>query len=186
MKKGIVIFIIALSISSQLKGSILNRADAVKKNKYMLGIGSGLEFNNNYMCLGSFEYGISHIINFILKTGYLNDENFYIQGLVRFLVTERFGGTDNLVISAGGHYSKKPGFDTALFIGDKVKSMNYHLGFDFSFNFPSNNSDKLEYPGSFVMGLSFYLNFIKKLLTVEFNVPVTSYRNYILSAGIFI
>jgi len=145
------------------------------------------------------EYGASDSINLILRTGYAMEEaGLPYAGLeTKFILSERFGGTDVFALNIGGHWSGGPngrfeksfGVDVALVAGNFFFKFDNYLGFDFDFDFvkdtfkPEDNEKftptKICYPGEFIFGakLTPFANKNNGII-IEGGIPVTSYSSY--------
>ncbi|GEM_PF-2705785 len=188
MKKLLIILILT-TISGNLYSLTYTTAKLPDEKTVEIGASGGILTDGNFEGLLTVEYPWIDRLGSILKLGYKSEtdytntkekslirKGFYVGLENKILLAFRFGGTDYLSLTLGGHYCEVAGADVAIQLGNFFKNFDNYIGFDFDINFLKNN--KITYPGAFVLGVKIKPFSPKTALLIEAGIPLTDYTKY--------
>ena len=112
------ILIFVFAFSSNLYSLTYFPPKVSDKGVFNIGAGGSVITDGSFEVLMTSEYSFSQSLSTILKLGYrdIKDEEKGWYGNIeqKILIAERFGGTDYLSLTIGGHYCEIMGIETIL------------------------------------------------------------------------
>jgi len=174
------ILIFVFAFSSNLYSLTYFPPKVSDKGVFNIGAGGSVITDGSFEVLMTSEYSFSQSLSTILKLGYrdIKDEEKGWYGNIeqKILIAERFGGTDYLSLTIGGHYCEIMGIDFSITLGNSFKNFDNYAGFDCEINFFDNN--EIKYPAHFILGVKLKPFSSQQGLIIEAGLPVTSFTSY--------